>query len=105
MKEQASSWLTAVDGLRDVAGRLKRVVVLDDDAVKVIRSQDGPNTLFYLDPPYLHETRVSTADYDHEMTVDQYLELLEEIDRCNGKILLSGYPSELYQERLKKLPS
>jgi DNA adenine methylase len=71
MNEQASSWMTAVDGLPAVAARLKRVVVLDDEATKVINSQDGPNTLFYLDPPYLHETRVTTADYDHEMSTDQ----------------------------------
>jgi DNA adenine methylase len=101
MNEQASSWMSAIEGLPDVAARLKRVVVLDDDAVKVIRSQDSTNTLFYLDPPYVHETRVTTADYDYEMSTDQHVELLEAIDACCGKVLLSGYPSELYQTRLK----
>lgn len=101
MNEQASSWMSAIEGLPDVAARLKRVVVLADDAVKVIRSQDGPNTLFYLDPPYVHETRVTTADYEHEMSTEQHVELLDAIDACRGKVLLSGYPSELYQSRLK----
>lgn len=100
MNEQASSWLTAVDGLPAVAARLKRVVVLCDNAVKIIRSQDGPNTLFYLDPPYLHATRVSTATYDFEMSNDQHVELLEVIDKCVGKVLLSGYPNALYAGRL-----
>lgn len=100
MNEQASSWMTAVDGLSAVAARLKRVVVLDDEAVRVIKSQDGANTLFYLDPPYLHETRVTTADYDHEMSADQHVELLEVIDNCTGKVLLSGYPSEIYRSKL-----
>lgn len=101
MNEQASSWMTAVEGLPQVAERLKRVVVFCDDAVKVIRSQDGPATLHYLDPPYLHETRVTTADYDHEMTTDQHCELLETIDRCEGKVLISGYPNQLYDQKLR----
>ena len=101
MNEQASSWMSAIDGLPAVAARLKRVVILDGEAVKVIKSQDGENTLFYLDPPYLHETRVSTKDYDHEMTTDQHVELLEVIDNCRGNVVLSGYPNELYQRKLK----
>lgn len=101
MNEQASSWLGAVEGLPAVAARLKRVVILCESAVKVIRSQDGPNTLFYLDPPYLHETRATTSDYDFEMTTEQHRELLEAVHACQGKVLLSGYPSKLYKECLK----
>lgn len=100
MNEQASSWLTAIEALPAVAARLKRVVIMCDDAAKVIKSQDGPNTLFYLDPPYVHETRVTTADYDFEMTSDQHIELIERIQTCRGKVLLSGYPNELYDSRL-----
>ncbi len=100
MNEQTSSWMTTIEGLPAVAARLKRVVVLCDDAVKVIRSQDGPNTLFYLDPPYVHETRVTTADYDHEMTSDQHLALLETVVGCAGKVMLSGYPNEVYDRHL-----
>lgn len=100
MNEQASSWMSAIDGLSAVATRLKRVVILDEDAVKVIKSQDGENTQFYLDPPYVHETRVTTKDYDHEMTTDQHMELLEVIDNCSGNVVLSGYPNDLYQKVL-----
>ena len=101
MNEQASSWLTAVEGLPAVAARLKRVVVMCDDAVKVIHSQDGDNTLFYLDPPYVHESRVTTSDYDFEMSTDQHTDLLEAVSQCNGNVLLSGYPNELYDRYLK----
>jgi len=51
MNEQASAWLSAVDGLRAVHRRLRRVVVLNRPAIEVIQGQDGPDTLFYLDPP------------------------------------------------------
>ena len=76
MNEQVSSWLSAIDGLPDAHERLKRVVILNRDALDVIRQQDGPNTLFYLDPPYLHETRSSTGEYDHEMSVEDHADLM-----------------------------
>ena len=68
MNEQVSSWLTAVEGLAEVHDRLKRVVMLNDDAVAIITREDSPNTLFYLDPPYVHEARITTHDYSQEMT-------------------------------------
>ena len=57
--EQASAWWNCVEGLAAVHARLMRVVVLNEDALKVIAAQDGERTLFYLDPPYLHLTRTS----------------------------------------------
>lgn len=57
MNEQASAWLTAVEGLPEVHARLKRIVILNDDALEVIKSQDGASTLFYLDPPYVPDAR------------------------------------------------
>lgn len=101
MNEQASSWLTAVEALPAVANRLKRVVIMCDEATKVIRTQDGKNTFFYLDPPYVHESRVTTSDYDFEMSADQHVELLETIENCEGSVILSGYPNDLYDNRLK----
>lgn len=63
MNKQASAWLSAVEGLPAVHDRLKRVVILDRPAIEVIRTQDGEKTLFYLGPPYLHETMASTGEY------------------------------------------
>ena len=100
MNEQAAAWMNAIDGLPAVAARLRRVVILNKDAVDVIRQEDGEKTLFYLDPPYLHETRVTTRDYKHEMTVEQHEELLAVIKKCAGKVLLSGYPNKLYDREL-----
>lgn len=96
MNEQASAWLNAVEGLPAVHARLKRVVILNRDALDVIRQQDGPQTLYYLDPPYLHETRATTGEYAHEMTEAQHRALLELLAGIQGKFLLSGYASPLY---------
>lgn len=97
MNEQASAWITAVDGLSAVHARLRRVVILSRDALDVIRQQDGPGTLFYLDPPYLPETRSAPDVYAHEMTREQHAELLGLLGAVEGKFLLSGYANELYQ--------
>jgi DNA adenine methylase len=97
MNEQVSSWLSAIDGLPEAHNRLMRVVVLNHDAVQVIRKEDGPSTFFYLDPPYLHSTRTAVDCYEHEMPLESHEELLATLATLQGKFLLSGYPSDLYQ--------
>ncbi len=100
MNEQVSAWLAAIEGLPEVHARLKRVLILNRPALEVIRTQDGPKTLFYLDPPYLHETRTSRDAYEHEMTEEQHAEMLELISGCQGVVMLSGYHSKLYDQFL-----
>ena len=99
MNELPSAWLSAIEGLPEIHARLKRVVILHDDALKIIRQQDGPRTLFYLDPPYLHETRATTGEYQHEMTEQHHAALLDVLERVQGRFLLSGYHSPLYDRR------
>lgn len=101
MNEQASAWLNAVDGLAEVHSRLKRVTILNRDALSVIRQQDGKDTLFYLDPPYLCETRTCEDVYSHEMTTNQHIEMLDIVAACKGFVMLSGYPSALYNHHLR----
>jgi DNA adenine methylase len=98
MNEQASAWISAVDGLAAVHERLRRVVVLNRDACDVILQQDGPNTCFFADPPYVPETRSSTGQYEHEMSVEDHVKLLSTLEKIEGKFLLSGYRSKLYDE-------
>lgn len=98
MNEQVSSWLTAIEGLPEVHERLKRVVILNRDAIDVIKQQDGPRTLFYLDPPYLHSTRSSTGEYEHEMDIDDHSMLLASLCEMKGKFILSGYHNVMYDK-------
>lgn len=102
MNEQASAWLNCIDGLPAVHDRLKRVVILHDDALKVIRQQDGPKTLFYLDPPYVHSTRneSSIKAYEYEMSDDDHYQMLLTIRACKGNVMLSGYRNDMYDKRL-----
>lgn len=97
MNELPSAWLAAVEGMPAVHARLKRVVILSRPALEVIRTEDGPQTLFYLDPPYLHETRSTTTEYGQfEMSQDDHVALLTALEKIKGKFILSGYNSILY---------
>jgi DNA adenine methylase len=100
MNEQCSAWLSAVDGLPMVHERLRRVLVLNRRALEVIRQFDQADTLFYCDPPYLHETRVAPDVYSCEMSAAEHREFLDVICACKGKVILSGYASALYDTAL-----
>jgi len=96
-----NAWWRAVDGLADVHRRLSDVLVLNRPAVDVIVSQDESSTLFYLDPPYLHETLAAKRAYGKfEMTAADHRQLLDVVRQCEGKVILSGYPSQLYDTAL-----
>jgi DNA adenine methylase len=101
MNEQASAWMQCVDGLPAVHARLRRVVILNRPALEVLRAHDTPTTLSYLDPPYLPETRTSKGVFGpFDMTAEQHEELLATVKALQGKVMLSGYPSKLYESRL-----
>ena len=61
-----------------------------------------PDTLIYLDPPYLLSTRSSKrAIYKHEMlTEEEHADLITAIKPLPAMVMISGYDSELYNEML-----
>ncbi len=60
--------------------------------------------LIYADPPYVPATRTSRARYTHEYTIDDHKKLIETLKDIVAKhgamVMLSGYPSALYDELL-----
>jgi DNA adenine methylase len=97
MNEQAAAWMSAVEGLPAVYARLRRVVILDArDALGVISEFDTSDTVFYLDPPYLQETRAAKNTYTFEMTAADHANLLNALVDLKGKFILSGYRSKMY---------
>lgn len=82
-----------------VAERLKAVQIENDNALKVMDRFDSSETLFYVDPPYMFETRYSDEKrYAYEMSDDEHIALAEKVKSLAGMVLLSAYPSELYDE-------
>jgi len=94
-------WQTFPEGLRTVAERFTGVQIENGDAISIMRRHDRPDTLFYLDPPYIHDTRVfRSPSYRHEMTNDQHIQLLEYLKTVQGMVLISGYPHSIYNDLL-----
>jgi DNA adenine methylase len=79
-----------------VSQRLRGVLLECGSWQTVCRQHDGPDTLFYLDPPYVLSTRTGNYGYVYEMSDTEHEELLDWCLRARGKILLSGYDSALY---------
>jgi len=102
MAEPVSKYLSAIDGLEDVAARLRTVMIESRPAIELIPRYDGEDSFFYLDPPYMPETRHGNkaATYAHEMTVDDHAALLDALLQIKGKAMLSGYAAPLYDEKL-----
>ncbi|MCE7984610.1 MAG: DNA adenine methylase [Caldilinea sp. CFX5] len=98
MAGAVSRWLGSVEGLAEIAQRLLRVQIENAPALEVIERYDSPETLFYCDPPYVHESRSDTKAYAFEMTDAEHRALAEVLHKVAGKVALSGYHCKLMDE-------
>ena len=98
MSGAVSRWLGSAEQLPDIALRLLRVQFENRPAEEVIRLYDGPKTLFYCDPPYVHSTRGDSKAYGFEMTDVEHLGLAEALNGCKGKAAVSGYRCDLMDD-------
>lgn len=97
----AHDWMNFPEHLRALVQRLRGVVIENRDALDVMRHQDGPDTVHYVDPPYVHETRHMrdrSHAYRHEMSDRQHRELAEVLTSLQGAVVVSGYRCPLYDE-------
>jgi len=96
MAGAVSRWLGSIEGLPAIAQRLQRVQIENAPALDVIARYDTPETLFYLDPPYVHDARGDTSAYGFEMTNEDHEELAATLQCVRGRVVLSGYRTDLY---------
>jgi DNA adenine methylase len=73
-------------------------------ALEVLLEHDAPDTLHFVDPPYLHSTRVlgehKAGYYRHEMSDHEHIELLDCLRGLGGMVIVTAYPCELYRDAL-----
>lgn len=93
-----SRWLGGVTDLPAIAERLLRVQIENRPALSVIRLYDSADTLFYCDPPYVHETRGDSKAYGYEMSDEQYAELASVLNAVNARVAISNYRCRLMDE-------
>jgi len=101
MSGVVSRWLGGVDALPSIADRLMRVQIENRPALDTIRLYDSPKTLFYCDPPYLHDTRGDSSAYGFEMDESEHIELATVLRACKGKVAVSGYRNSLMDKLFK----
>lgn len=78
--------------------RLQGVVIENRDAFSIMDTHDTPETLFYVDPPYTHDTRGKGGKYRHELDDGAHRALAEKVHTLKGMAMVSGYDSPLYRE-------
>ena len=96
MAGAVSRWLGSVEALPEIAQRLQRVQIENAPALDVIRRYDTGETVFYLDPPYLHAARGDSAAYGYEMSDGEHETLAALLRSIRGRAILSGYRTPLY---------
>lgn len=101
MCQSVSRWLGNIEeNLEGAIERLKEVQVENLDILELIKKYDKEDTLFYLDPPYISDTRKQKKSYDYEMTDEQHKELVDTLIGIKGKVVLSGYDHPIYNKLL-----
>ncbi len=89
-------WQAVVERLSLLHQRLRTVQIEQADWREILDRYDGDGTLFYLDPPYVPETRIG-GHYPNEMTRSDHDELIQRILCVKGMVVLSGYAHPSYQ--------
>lgn len=91
----AMDWLKFVNMADLIHERFMGVTIENRPAEKVIKGHDSPNTLFYVDPPYVRSTRTHKM-YRHEMNDKDHRDLAAQLHDITGMVVLSGYSCDLY---------
>lgn len=102
----AYDWLNFSEALPAIASRLQGVVIENRPAIAIVSDHDRGDALHYVDPPYVHSTRFKgnpyckKGRYRHELSDADHVALIEALRGLKGMVVLSGYPSPLYDQHL-----
>lgn len=93
----AHDWRNYPACFGDLVERLRGVCIENKDAIEVMLTHDSDETVHYVDPPYVMDTRDKGTDYRHELTDADHERLAETLHRLRGAVILSGYAGSLYE--------
>lgn len=100
----AQDWVNYPKNIEAFVERLKGVIIENKNAIDILKQHDSEETLHYVDPPYVHATRNikrKNFAYEFEMTDEDHIKLSEVLNGLKGMVIVSGYPSDLYDELYK----
>jgi DNA adenine methylase len=104
--ENVNAWDNLIKRLPELKARFENVSFnncsfMDSDLAKELLTR--MDVTFYLDPPYVHDTRVNKTAYGtNEMSDDDHNKLLTMIVNSKAQVILSGYDNKLYNGYLGK---
>ncbi len=78
--------------------RLRGVTIENRPAHDILQRHDSPDTLHFVDPPYIHSTRSTNKAYKFEMENSEHEALSLILKQLQGKVIVCGYESDLYND-------
>lgn len=97
MADTTNRWLMRLSMLDAWHWRLMRVQIDQRDAIEVIQYWDNRDAIFYVDPPYHPDTRVTQDCYLSEPHADYHDRLVEVLLAAQGAVVVSGYDHQIYR--------
>ena len=94
-RNPARTFRTAIVSLDIVADRLKNVTIECLDYQECIRRYDSPESLFYVDPPYLNTEHYYGKD---GFSLQDHYRLSELLNNIKGQAMVSHYSNSLYDQ-------
>lgn len=78
--------------------RIHGVIIHNMDAFDCIKKYDRFDTLFYIDPPYVQQSRTqpNNHQYFYELSNEQHKELVDLCLSLKGQVVISFYAHEIY---------
>lgn len=90
------SFHNSIKMFAQIHNRIKNVSIENQDWEQCMEDYDHPNTVFYLDPPYIDS---SAGVYKHELSPVRHEELIGKIFKTQGFVAVSGYSNPIYDNR------
>lgn len=99
----AHDWKNYPEALEAIIERLRGVVIENKDYKKILLQHDSPQTLHFLDPPYVLDTRYKgqkAMSYRFEMSNQDHVDFCEFIGGLKGMVVVCGYNHSVYEKHL-----
>ena len=98
MSKCVSDFLSMIDKLPHIHNRLSSCIIENRNFFDLIDKYDHPRNFFYLDPPYVAETRTSKSKYEHEFSDEDHEKFVDRCLNSHSMILISGYDHPIYKK-------
>lgn len=97
----ATSWRNYHEAFEGIINRLAGVTIENLSYDKLFDKYDSKDAVWYLDPPYMKETRTRKHSYREDWSEMKHNQFISHVKNLKGRVILSGYDSELYNLEFK----